>query len=86
MIYACADPSDPSNDHITDRSIMVNQDRLIQIELPEGTTLGAMNEAAGAVIAASAGFVDWEALHDNAPDAITPAGHVLLAIAHQLSR
>jgi hypothetical protein len=65
---------------------VVDQDHLIQIEIPTNVTIGAMNEAAGALIAASAGFIDWERLHAGDPEAISPAGHVLLAIAHQLSR
>lgn len=62
----------------------------IEIELPEGATMGHLRAVQGAIFNASTEFVDWERLHQEGndrgggPDAISPPGRILLDIAHQL--
>lgn len=57
----------------------------INIDVPEGTTMGDLLEASGAVLNASTTFVDWEKLASRDIDAISLPGHILLAVAKQLT-
>lgn len=57
----------------------------ITLTLPDNIVNGDLLAASGAVVQASTMFVDWDGLHNKEPDAIGPAGRVLLDLARQLS-
>lgn len=61
----------------------------ITIKIPDDINIGGILEAQGAIINASTSFVSWEDLYgddlEKKKKAITPAGKLLLAIAHQLN-
>lgn len=56
------------------------------IAIPDDTTIGDMHAAAGAVLDASASFVDWEQLAETGSGATSPPGLLLLSLAGQLAR
>lgn len=56
----------------------------VEIELPEGTTIGDLIETRGALSDAAATYVDWEQLYNRDPNAIGSPGLILLGLAHGL--
>jgi hypothetical protein len=58
----------------------------IEIELPEGVSMGDLTAAGGAVLKASAAFVDWDDLYNGTGQAISSEGRILIAIATQLTK
>lgn len=62
---------------------------IIHIKIPKGLTCGDIMKAQGSIINASANFIAWEDICSGEPDkistAISPAGKLLIAIAHQLN-
>lgn len=64
-----------------------SEDMKLAITLPDEATHGDLLKAAGAIVAASTDFVDWEELrmYEQAPQGIDPAGRILLDLASQLT-
>lgn len=58
--------------------------RTFIVTLPEGITIGDLIEAGGAMLGAATTFIDWDALYDGAPDAISMPGKILLDLGRQL--
>lgn len=53
----------------------------IEIELPEGATVGDLISVRGKLSDGATDFIDWEKLFDRRSDAISPPGLILLRIA-----
>lgn len=58
----------------------------IEIDLPDGVTIGDIREAQGAIMNASTDFVDWSEIYESesSRNAISAPGRILLDIARQL--
>lgn len=54
------------------------------IEFPVGCKNHHIEEARGLIYGAATSGIDWEKLHNNEEDAISPTSKILLEIAHRL--
>ncbi len=57
---------------------------VIEIDLTDDTTTGDLTAVQGAIFNAATGYVDWEGLHHQDPDAISRPGIILFQIAKQI--
>lgn len=56
---------------------------VITITVPN-TTYGDYMQVKGVLMDAATAFVDWEQLHNHAPDAVSAPGRILMQIAEAL--
>lgn len=58
----------------------------LEIDIPDGVTIGDLTTVAGAMLKASTEFVDWDAMAEGETQSIGMPGRVLLAMATRLEK